>query len=92
MRTFEEEFPSLKELSIDCKIQQLPINEKNINVYSNLENDEHYYDTEQTAYLEDDIQEYCVDKQRVREAIDKYYSYEGGTTPAFEEFLKELDL
>ena len=77
--TFEEDFPSLKGKQVsthDCVNTIVMLKEELMN------NNEKGYE-----YFEKDIQEHCLDKQRVREAIEKCCGIYDGNR-----LLKELGL
>jgi hypothetical protein len=54
--SFEEQFPSLKDKGVDSFEE---------------ENTDNVVETEEFWYPQDEILEFCLDKQKVREAIEK---------------------
>lgn len=95
--TFEKEFPSLKE-------KRWGIYEGYDSTWMTCETDNLFapdFGKEDIYYKEEDIKKYCLDKQKVREVIDKIIEYdmcavdsvrEGCVMSFKEELKKELKL
>ena len=91
--TFEQDFPSLKEHIIEIGGYELELNFKHNGQHVGLDYD---YDIENGCVSIKKIQEQCLDRQKVRDAISKILTVDnvrGWTVLCIkEELLKELKL